>query len=234
MASAAPTTAQYVAPMGATPEEVEAGHAFYTKRVLALYDPAILGFFSRVAWKCPSSRLLQHYNAHVSSNHLDVGVGTGYFLDKCEFPTPKPRIALMDLNETCLDVAAKRIERYAPERYTANVLEPIVSDAPKFDSVGMNYLLHCLPGTMQSKGVVFTHLKAVANPGAVFFGATLLHDGVTRNWYARQVMDRNNKHGIFSNADDSLDALRAVLSEHFAEPTVEVVGCVGLFRAALP
>ncbi len=217
--------------MGATPEDVEAGHAFYTKRALAVYDPAILGFFSRVAWKCPASRILEHYNAHVTANHLDVGVGTGYFLDKCEYASA-PRVALMDLNETCLDVAAKRIERYNPERYTANVLEPIEIDAPKFDSVGMNYLLHCLPGTIQAKGVVFTHLKAIANPGAVFFGATLLHDGVPRNWYARKLMDRNNKHGIFSNADDDLDGFRAVLAEHFAAPTVEVVGCVALFSGA--
>lgn len=65
-----------------TPEQVAAGHAFYTKRALAVYDAAILGYFSRVAWKCPARRILQHYNRHVSTNHLDVGVGTGYFLDR--------------------------------------------------------------------------------------------------------------------------------------------------------
>ena len=30
--------------MNATPDQVEAGHAFYTKRALAVYDGAILGF----------------------------------------------------------------------------------------------------------------------------------------------------------------------------------------------
>jgi hypothetical protein len=57
----------------------------------------------------------------------------------------------------------------------------------------------------------------------------LLHDGVDRNAFARQVMKRNNAHGIFSNTDDSLDGLRSVLSERLSEPTVEVVGCVALF-----
>ena len=120
--------------MDATPEQVEAGHAFYTKRALAIYDLAILGYFSRFAWKCPSRRILEHYDEHVSTNHLDVGVGTGYFLDRCRFASPSPRLALMDLNSNCLAVAGRRIARYDPEVYRANVLEPIPFGAPKFDS----------------------------------------------------------------------------------------------------
>src|SRR4051812_30334105 len=99
----------------------------------------ILGFFCRVAWKCPAPRIVEHYDAHVSANHLDIGVGTGYFLDRCRFPSP-PRLALMDLNPTCLEVAAKQVERYEPEVYRANVLAPITTAAPKFDSVGMTFL----------------------------------------------------------------------------------------------
>jgi hypothetical protein len=74
--------------MDPTPEEVAAGHAFYTRRSLAIYDMAILGYFSRLAWRCPARRIVEHYNLHVSANHLDVGVGTGYFLDHCTFPVP--------------------------------------------------------------------------------------------------------------------------------------------------
>jgi SAM-dependent methyltransferase len=216
-----------------TPEQVEAGHAFYTKRSLAFYDVAILGFFSRLAWKCPAPRILEHYDTHVSANHLDVGVGTGYFLDRCRFGTDSPRVALMDLSASCLEVAGARIARYDPETYRGNVLEPLTVDAPKFDSVGMNYLLHCLTGTIRSKGVVFEHLAALVNPGGVIFGATLLHDGVPRNWMARQVMARNNRHGIFSNADDDLDGLRAVLNDHLSDVEVDVVGCVGVFSGCV-
>ena len=192
--------------MDPTPEEVAAGHAFYTRRSLAVYDLAILGYFSRVAWRCPAGRIVDHYNGHVSANHLDVGVGTGYFLDHCKFPSPpeRPRLTLMDLSTSCLDVASKRVARFDPELIEANVLEPIVYDGARFDSVGLNYVLHCLPGDIGSKAVAIDYLIALANPGAWVFGATLLHDGVDRNWLARKVMDRNNSHGIFSNADDSL------------------------------
>ena len=126
-----------------------------------------------------------------------------------------------------------RVARYAPEVYRANVLEPIELGVPKFDSVGLNYLLHCLPGNIRAKAVVFGYLRALANPGAVIFGATLLSGGVPRNWLARKVMDRNNANGIFSNADDDLDGLRWVLSEHLNRSEIEVVGCVAAFSGRL-
>lgn len=222
--------------MEPTPEQVEAGHAFYTRRSLAVYDLAILGYFSRLAWRCPARRIVAHYDAHVSANHLDVGVGTGYFLDRCRYPvTPAgPRLALLDVNTTCLDVAARRVARFEPELIEANVLEPIAHEGERFDSVGLNYVLHCLPGTMATKAAAIDHLVALANPGATLFGATLLHDGVHRSWFARALMARNNAHGIFSNADDSLDALRDALTTRLDDVTVDVVGCVGVFAGRTP
>jgi len=64
-------------------EEVVAGQAVYSKRVLGNYDLVVLGLSNRFLWRCPTERLLEHYNRHVTENHLDVGVGTGYFLDNC-------------------------------------------------------------------------------------------------------------------------------------------------------
>lgn len=217
--------------MEPTPEQVAAGHAFYTRRSLALYDLAILGYFSRVVWRCPARRVVAHYDSHVSANHLDVGVGTGYFLDHCRFPVTAapPRVALLDLSTNCLDVASRRIAHLRPEVIVANVLEPIAYDGPPFDSVGLNYVLHCLPGDIGSKAVAIDHLLRLANPGASVFGATLLHDGVHRNWLARQVMARNNTNGIFSNAEDSLDGLRSALAARLSDVSVAVVGCVGIF-----
>lgn len=218
--------------MDVTPEQVEAGHAFYTKRNLALYDLAILGYFSRVAWRCPARRIQAHYDANISVNHLDVGVGTGYFLDHARFVEPEPRIALMDPNESCLEVASRRLSRFHPETYRVNVLEPVSVEVEPFDSIGLNYVLHCLPGGIRTKGdLVFGHLKPLLNDGGVVFGATLLHDGVPRNWFARQVMKRNNEHGIFSNTADDLEGLRETLRRNFADSSIETVGCVAVFAA---
>ena len=215
--------------MAMTAEQVEAGQAVYTKSVLASYDLLVLRFSNRFIWRCPSKRLLALYDRHVTANHLDVGVGTGFFLDRCGFPTARPRLALMDLNANCLEVAARRLARYRPEVYRANVLEPIRIEAPRFESIGLNYLLHCLPGTMRTKSAVFRHLKALLTPGGVMFGATLLHGGVQRNWAARRLMALYNAKGIFTNEHDALEGLKTVLSDHLTSVTVEVVGCAALF-----
>ena len=139
--------------MSVMQEQIVAGQAVYTRRTLQAYDFVVLGLSNRFIWKCPTSRLVAHYERHVSANHLDVGVGTGYFLDHCRFPVARPRVALLDLNQATLDYAARRIARYTPESHRGNVLEPIRLEVPKFDSVGLNYLQHCVPGTIESKAM---------------------------------------------------------------------------------
>jgi SAM-dependent methyltransferase len=226
-------------------EQVEAGQAVYSKGTLAVYDWVVLGISNRFIWKCPTPMLEAHYNKHLSANHLDVGVGTGYFLDRCRFATarddrsagnagsncqpPTPRVALMDLNPEALAFAAQRIGRYRPETYRRNVLEPIAIEAQRFDSVGVNYLLHCLPGSIETKAVVFDHLRALMNPGAVLFGSTLLQGGVHRSGLARRLMAVYNKKGIFANQHDDLEGLERVLRSRFRDVSIQVIGCGALF-----
>jgi 2-polyprenyl-3-methyl-5-hydroxy-6-metoxy-1,4-benzoquinol methylase len=215
--------------MSVTPEQVDAGQSIYTQRTLAVYDFVVLGVSNQLIWKCPTQRLLNHYNKHVTANHLDVGVGTGYFLARCQFPSPTPRVALMDLNSNALKFTARRIVQYNPETYRRNVLDPILLDVEKFDSVGINYLLHCIPGSIESKSVAFDHLKALMKPNAIIFGSTLLQDGVQQSWLAKRLMSAYNKKGIFSNQQDDLEGLKQSLGKRFRDVSVEVVGCAALF-----
>jgi hypothetical protein len=216
-----------------TPEEIEAGQAIYTKRMLLYYDLRVLWLSNPLIWRCPTSRLLDHYNRSVTVNHLDVGVGSGYYLDKCHFMTPTPRIYLMDLNANSLAFAAERIERYHPQILLRNVLEPISFDGPGFDSVGVNYLLHCLPGDMASKCCAFDYLRPLMAPDAVIFGSTLLQGGVERSIAARALMTHYNFYGVFSNTCDSVETLRQELEKRFTAVSIDIVGCVALFSARI-
>ena len=215
--------------MQITEEQVFAGQAAYTKRTLSAYDIFVLGIANRHIWKCPSSKIEELYNANVTSNHLDVGVGTGYFLTRCKFSSYPPRIALMDMNINTLEFASKRIARYSPEMYQQNILEKIDSPIEPFDSVGVNYLFHCIPGAIAEKAVALDHLKTVMNSGARIFGSTILQDGVPKSWMAKKLMALYNKKGIFANTEDNLDGLETALSQRFEDVTIEVVGCVALF-----
>lgn len=212
--------------------EVHAGQAVYSRWVLRLaYDAGVLGYSNRFVWKCPTPTLLAWYDAHVSANHLDVGVGTGYYTAHCRYPSPSPRLALMDLNANSLEFAASRAARYAPETYRRNVLAPIALDAPRFDSIGLNYVLHCLPGSMDEKAVVFDHLRGLLNPGGRIFGSTLLQGDVPRGLQARLFMRTYNRKGIFSNAHDTLASLERALRQRFENPVITLRGCVALFHA---
>lgn len=218
--------------MSITPEEVNAGQSIYTKQVLAAYDFIVLSVSNHLLWKCPTQKLLNFYNQYITANHLDVGVGTAYFLDRCQFPSPKPHITLMDLNSNALEFAARRIARYNPETCRCNVLNPIVLDV-KYDSVSINYLLHCLPGSIESKSVAFDHLKALMNPNAVVFGSTLLRYDTQHNWLAKRLMDTYNKRGIFSNQQDDLEGLERSLNQRFKDVSIEIVGCAVLFSGRI-
>jgi len=213
--------------------DVIAGQAVYSPRMLSVYDIAVLGISNSYIWKCPASRIEAHYDANVSANHLDVGVGTGYFLDRCKFPSQRPRVGLMDMNRNTLEFASKRISRYGPETYEQNILEPTDSQIKPFDSIGINYLLHCVPGPITAKAVVFDHLKHVMKPGCRVFGSTILQGGVPRGLTARMLMNIYNKKGIFANSHDDLEDLKSALSKRFDGVNTEVVGCVALFSGRL-
>ena len=209
--------------------EAEAGQAIYSKLVLSIYDWWVLAVSNKYIWQCPTERMVALYNAHITANHLDIGVGTGYYLDHCRFPTDQPRLVLIDLNENSLETTARRVARYRPETRRQNVLEPFKPEPARFDSVGLNYLLHCLPGDIAAKAVVFDHAKSVLNQGGVLFGATLLQTGVERSGMAKRLMKVYNRKQIFSNRADSLAALQESLAGRFAKFELEVIGCAALF-----
>ncbi|HET6520842.1 MAG TPA: class I SAM-dependent methyltransferase [Geminicoccaceae bacterium] len=220
--------------MAATPAErraAEAGYAVFTPRTLAFYDLVVHGLSNHLAWRCPTRYLVAHYERHVSANHLDVGVGTGLLLDRCRFPARSPRLALLDANPHCLAAAARRLARHRPEVHRADVLAPLRLGVPPFDSIGLSYVLHCLPGPMPAKAAALDHLLPLLKPGGVLFGATLLGRGVPRGRLARHLMAAYNARGFFANAEDDPEGLRTALRERFPESAVRVIGCAALFAA---
>jgi ubiquinone/menaquinone biosynthesis C-methylase UbiE len=211
---------------------VEAGQAIYSRLVLSIYDLYVLGLSNHLIWRCPTRRLLDNYDAHASARHLDVGVGTGYFLDKCCFPVLRPALTLLDLNPNSLAASAKRLRHYQPQRCRHNIFEPLPFKGEQFDSIGINYLLHCLPGSMEDKAVVFDHLLEVLAPGGVLFGSSLVQGTTKMSPAARKLMALYNRKGIFSNRRDTTEALERILAERFADYSLEQVGSVAIFSAA--
>lgn len=208
------------------------GQAIYTPVFLEhVYDPLVVRFANRFTWRCSSRELLNLYTNHVSADHLDVGPGTGWYLYRCKFPVPRPRLALMDINPNVLALSARRLARYEPDEFRVNILEPIDIGGRRFDSIGMTHVLHCLPGTMREKARAFDHLLPLLRPGGVIFGSTILSGGVPQTRLSRSQLRQMNDAQVFSNIDDSLGALDEALGLRFSKHTLSAVGSVGIFSA---
>src|SRR4029077_17877512 len=134
-------------------------------------------------------------------------------------------------NSNSLRFAARRLRRYSPHTHRANVLEAWSLPEGAFDSVAMVNLLHCVPGTLRDKSVVFEHAQSVLAPGGVLFGATVLGREADHTKRSRKTMERFNSRGVFCNLDDRREDLEAGLSDVFATHQVEVQGAVALFTA---
>ncbi|HBC56683.1 MAG TPA: methyltransferase type 12 [Gammaproteobacteria bacterium] len=187
-------------------------------------------------WHISLDEMKYLYTTHISSNHLDVGVGSGLLLDSVEFPSSNPRVALLDLNSNSLNFTANRIARYQPELYRANALSrrdiKQCSIPRNFDSIACNYLIHCLPGHMHQKAVLFDNMIQLLNPNGVLFGATIVKDGVDQYVLSRVVNSIFNSLKIFSNYQDTTNTLLEVLSTRFQKVHVELLGCVALYSAS--
>ena len=217
----------------AAPDEtaIARAHAIYTPFMLSIYDVLVHGLSNRFAWRCPTQRLLDLYRANLSANHLEAGVGTGFFLDRTA-ASRLSRLVLIDINRHCLERAGRRLARFQPALHQVNLLAPIKLDVAPFASVGLTYVLHCLPGRMSEKLAAIDHLRPLMSEGAVLFGATILGRGIAPNGAARALLNLYNAKGVFNNREDDIASLSDGLRQRFDRVEIERQGCVALFRAA--
>jgi SAM-dependent methyltransferase len=214
--------------VAATFTPVEANLAAFNDWTLKYYD-WLLEFTCKRIWRCPIDRTLELYRLHLSRRHLEVGVGTGYFLDHAR---PQfAQLSLLDINPHCLEHTAARLARYAPTVYRGSALTTIDLEAGRFDSIALNYVLHCMPGTLAEKGAAFANLRPLLSPGGTIFGSTVLRHGVVCDLRARAFMRFYNARRVFCNSHDSLTDLRHALAINFRDVRIELVGCVAQFSA---
>jgi hypothetical protein len=209
--------------------KIKRSQRFFNKGSLFFYDFLLYGVISKYAWGSSVRRLDSHYRKYVSLNHLEIGVGTGFLLNRVVFDSAHPRLALMDLNRECLETTRLKVSRYAPETYVQNLLEPVQHRIERFDSIGINYVMHCIPGGFKDKGTVFTHLQPLLSEQGVLFGTTVLSEGVHKNLLAKSFMWLMNFLGVFNNRDDNAHDLKQCLEASFQVVEFEVEGVTAFF-----
>ena len=208
------------------------GQAVYKPFTLAIYDLLVIWFSNSYIWRCPAKNIRQLFAENMSANHLDIGVGTGYFLRKELARTHQqdPRLGLMDLNEHSLKSAEAAIAKYTGfiELYQDNILGDVQSIAKPFDSISINYLLHCIPGTIAEKTKkTLINIEKLASPNAKVFGSTIVAD--QPNSLAQKLMTFYQGKGIFHNQQDTEAELTKILESRLHDVSIQRIGSVVLF-----
>lgn len=208
------------------------GQRDYTRSLLKLYDPLVLGAFARLVWRCPTSRLVEVYRTHIRHHHLDVGPGTGYFIERSGLPDGS-RVTILDPNANVLDHAARRLRRLDVTTVEADVLKPLPVEGP-FDSAALHLVIHCLPGPMTRKAAAVADVAAVLAPTGVLFGASVLGTSGPHTWLSRRVLAAFNRRHAFDNLTDSEQGLRDILGASFQQVELDTVGTIAIFAATGP
>jgi ubiquinone/menaquinone biosynthesis C-methylase UbiE len=208
------------------------GYRGYNRFMLTIYDPWVLGFMSRAVWKVPIPPGIEQYRRNIGHRHLDVGPGTGYWLEKAA-PPAGTAITLLDPNPNVLARCSERLASMHPRTVRASVMEPLPLE-PTFDSAALSFVIHCLRGPMSNKATAIRNIAAVLEPGGVLFGGTVLGLEAHHTPQARAFLKFANKAGDFDNLGDTADGLRRMLEESFREVEIEVVGSAAMFTASGP
>jgi ubiquinone/menaquinone biosynthesis C-methylase UbiE len=183
-------------------------------------------------WKTPIGPGVELYRQHLGARHLDVGPGTGYFIEQAR-PPAGARITLLDPNPHVLKHAARRLASYSPATVEADVMKPLPVEGP-FDSAALSFVLHCLPDPMSNKATAVRNIADVLTPEGVLFGGTVLGAGASHTRSARAFLWAANKQGGFDNLGDTVDGLQGILDASFRDVEIQVSGSSALFSATGP
>ena len=209
-----------------------AGQRDYNRVLLNAYDPLVLGPIARFVWRCPTSGLVERYRRHIREPHLDVGPGTGYFLEHSGLPAGS-RVTILDPNPTVLRHVSGRLRDFEVTAVEADVLKPLPVTGP-YESAALNLVIHCLPAPLERKARAVANVAAVLAPTGVLFGASVLGRSGRHNRAARAFLWAFNRQGGFDNLDDSVDGLREILAASFEQVELETIGSAALFVARIP
>jgi SAM-dependent methyltransferase len=100
------------------------GQAGYNPFLLAIYDPFVLGFMARAVWRCPTPPVVARYRQHLGRRHLDVGPGTGYFIEQAAPPVGS-EVTLLDPNPNVLARSSHRLAAMHPTTIEADAMKPL-------------------------------------------------------------------------------------------------------------
>lgn len=204
----------------------------YNPFTLSLYDGFVHKFSNKFAWLIESDRLREFFVQYLSENHLDIGVGTGYFWQGVD--NSDRSICLLDINPASLAYTSSQLGSALTVRTIQhNIFQVFPSDCHNaFASISAFYLLHCLPSSQQETAL--QHIASCLSERGVFYGTSIAGSEHTPTKVNRVLLPLYNHLAIFDNLTDNVSNIKASLTKYFHKVEVWQEGNIIFFVAGRP
>ena len=192
---------------------------------LFAYDYLVNNINCNIVWNCNQNKIIQHYDSNITNNHIEIGQGTGYFLKKNQYNT----LQLMDINNDILGDSSKNLKANSKKIHTHchNIFSCSSSHINPSRSIGLTYVLHCVPGKIENN--LNTMIQNIQFDNYNLFGASVVQDPVETNILAETELLWLNRLGIFNNENDTYNGLHEYLEESGMEYNLRLEGYVAIF-----
>jgi phospholipid N-methyltransferase len=200
-------------------------------KYLNIYDLLVNKINCKYVWKCDQRYIIDNYKKNIKNNHLEIGPGTGYFLKNIK-NTKNTNLFLLDINNDTLKFSAKNLQgRFNNiNSFNRNIFEDtIVSKTlPKINSVGVNYVLHCVPGNLEDK--IQSLINNIGQSNINYFGASVVSNKELSTFVAKIELYFLNKFGIFNNKNDNYLNLVKYFEKNNIKYEIKIKGNVVIFN----
>lgn len=193
---------------------------------LFAYDYLVNDLNCNLVWQCEKNNIVQNYVSNITGNHIEIGPGTGYFLQNEQFNT----LQLIDINNDILVNSGQNLKKNSIEiqSHCHNIFSYTLTHLKPADSIGLSYVLHCVPGKIEDN--VKNLINNIHFDKYILFGASVIKDPEERNMFAEIELFWLNKLGIFNNHGDTYKGLQKYLQESGFEYNLRLEGYVAIFH----
>lgn len=200
----------------------------FISKSLQVYDVFVNEINCKYIWSCDKSKIFNLYKKNVRPNHVEIGPGTGYYLKPSMYKIKK--LALVDINQDILDYSRKNLKENNCniETFCINLFsKPNKFTVNKNSSIGINCVLHCIPGKLETK---IQHIldNIEKDKNIVLFGATVVNDK-SDSVLVNLELKFLNHFKIFQNGADFSHELVDYLQKKKLTYHVEKVGQILFF-----
>ena len=196
----------------------------FVSKNMKLYDLLVNKINCRFIWRCHENNIHQNYNKCISKNHLEIGPGTGYFIEKYKFN----KLLINDINKNILQYSSLYLKTHNPKLIQCNLFNQKLN-VKNINSIGINYVLHCVPGKLEDKLFKLINNLEYKNK-LCLFGATVINDPEYNNIFSKYMIFWLNYMNIFNNKNDYSYNLVKKCEANNLNIEWKIIGCVMIFK----